>query len=386
MPKRGLSDRSDSDDTTEDAPPTPPTSRSATPPASGSDDDSASDNRLLTHANLLQLSAEGYTVIPGVVSRAVAEGLRSDMVALVHALEPRFVSEDFRTYSFLPHSVHGLFQSYRAGQSLMAWKARELMAPVFAEYYHCWPEELVTSMDAFGFIPPGKRCTTGSFTSLLSRAPSAMWPHFDSGPKRAPHIHARWHDSAGWTIQSELVLVDSVRDSDASLVVWPRSHLDFPAFCAAESRNLGPRAAQDWIKLTNEQYERGLTGAYGHPWVPTRVSARAGDMILWNSATLHQNVRPVRSQHAGRAVVFACMQPRAWATAEQLAAKRKALLELRTTSHNPLETRCFAEVPYTHGREHPSGWTSDVLRKHYEALLATPSTMTPLQLRLAGFD
>lgn len=346
--------------------------RPASSSFSESDAKAAIPRATLTEEHLSQLRSQGYTVVHDVISKAYAAELFGMMQEAVQLLEPKVDMQNPATFGLLPYNVHALYQHYGAGQNRFAWECRAEMANVYAQLYNCHSYELLTSMDAFSFIPAGKKSVGGTWDGLLKKSSQSVWAHFDAGPARKG-----WFAGGSWTAQSQLVLVDSLTDDCAGFVVWPKSHLDHANFCAKEKGKLGMRA--DWIKLSAEQYEKALRGDYGHRWQPTRVHAPAGSMILWDSCTAHQNVRPAGVAAVPRGVVFACMQPREMSSPAQLLAKRKAFNDHKTTTHNPLETKCFDTMP-------SARWGAPSVPSGGYPLIKTAEELTPLQRRLAGFD
>ena len=73
-----------------------------------------------------------------------------------------------------------------------------------------------------------------------------------------------------------------------------------------------------------------------------------------------------------RSVVYICYQPRSLATEAMLRKKRKALNDLRTTSHWPAKPN-FSKNPRTYGGELPVVTPID------------PPNLSELGIRLAGF-
>lgn len=111
--------------------------------------------------------------------------------------------------------------------------------------------------------------------------------------------------------------------------------------------------------------------------VRRNIKCPAGSMVFWDSRTIHcgQEAMKNRKEPNYRCVSYICMTPRTNATKVALKKKRKALEEMRTTSHNPHKPRLFGKYPRTYGNPLP-----DV-----PELPAIKSKLTPLGLKLAGF-
>ena len=68
------------------------------------------------------------------------------------------------------------------------------------------------------------------------------------------------------------------------------------------------------------------------------VPVKRGGMVLWDSRTVHDNVRPeVDREHDDRwrHVVFVCMTPAIWASEKDLKKKQRAYEKMIMTAHWP---------------------------------------------------
>jgi len=81
-----------------------------------------------------------------------------------------------------------------------------------------------------------------------------------------------------------------------------------------------------------------------------RVTGPPGSLFLWDSRTFHSAVTPLKNTNRRRLVVYVCMAPQIWATANQLKKKKKAFEEYRSTSHWPLKSLLFG-APRTYGKD-----------------------------------
>lgn len=157
--------------------------------------------------------------------------------------------------------------------------------------------------------------------------------------------------------QGFLNLVDCTGDTDGGLLVYPRSHLVHSAFINAE----GNVSAKNWYPVPADRLRvlRADIRPYlpeGHPhklspepvtMTPTRVRAKAGQMVIFDSRTLHRGVlavsTPEQPSTYDRAVVYICMLP--WRNVFPDEATRDAAIARRleyvaageTTNHWPHE-------------------------------------------------
>ncbi len=168
-----------------------------------------------------------------------------------------------------------------------------------------------------------------------------------------------------------------VEEGDATLLVVPGSHVYHQDF--AKKFNLTEHK-DDWFKLDAEKghvtfftEEKNLE--------PVRIMCKAGDLVLWDSRTIHAGCNPVkgRANPKLRCVGYVCYTPRAWATKKDLEKKQKAFQEGRTTSHWPHKVKLFGKRPRTYGADtsqHPIDDINDNLKMF----------RSQKQRRLAGFS
>ena len=111
----------------------------------------------------------------------------------------------------------------------------------------------------------------------------------------------------------------------------------------------GKDAKKDWHKLD----DHAMAAYAARGCAPARVRCKAGDLVLWDSRTVHCGVEPERGRAGAatqRCAVYVCMQPRARATPAALRKKRAALAALRMTSHWPAKPALFGLKPRTYGQ------------------------------------
>lgn len=117
------------------------------------------------------------------------------------------------------------------------------------------------------------------------------------------------------------------------------------------AEKFGIKDKSDWHVLSNEETKFYLDSGCK----PVRVSCAKGDMVFWDSRTIHCGCEAVkgRKEPNFRGVVYLCYMPRKGATEKRLEAKRKAFNELRTTRHNPQKSLLFSVNPYDRGHPPP---------------------------------
>lgn len=200
----------------------------------------------------------------------------------------------------------GLVNGRGVGQSAASWfvRTRKTVRSVFA---HIWrDDDLITSFDGVNVFRPwhhGFQKTSGG------------WFHVDQG-RTMRNLQC---------VQGFVSLTNQGADT-GGLVVIPGSHKHHDEVCQLAEDD------QDYIEPSPN-----------HPLLamPKRlVACRAGDLVLWDSRCLHCNSPALVEPSAPvdkllRAVIYVCMTPRAWSSAEDLSIRRQGYEINVTTSHWP---------------------------------------------------
>lgn len=288
------------------------------------------------------ISAHGVAVIPSVFNSnecAEAKTLANnflastfeqpgDNVCMENAARWRNISRNF----YAKHG--GLIQHFGIGQSDFAWYARS-KPQVIDIFKTLWnvkhTRDLVVSFDGANVTPPPER------TGLGWQSADKMWLHTDQSERKKTIC----------SVQGMVNLVD-VDEGDATLLVIRGSNNLHAAFFA----HFGLSAKGDWQILTQEHVDWFLAQEYapGKRCELMAVKARAGDMIFWDSRTIHMGLAPSRGRaHADRwrYVVYVAMFPRCTLTAVQLRKRILYVNDGRTTNH--WGTKLFAATPHTYG-------------------------------------
>lgn len=208
---------------------------------------------------------------------------------------------------------HSIIQSYRTGHFATTWEVRLKVKPVFAKIWKT--EKLLSSADAVAISKPPEE-GSDDFAD-----PNREWLHLDQGGHREG-LHA---------FQGGINLEEST-DTDHCFRVMAGSHVHHKEFyrtfpnAAEKSRRIEHYRLND---VEKDWYnKRGCKR--------TKVPVPKGGMVLWDSRTVHDNVKPEfgrKNKDMWRFVVFVSMTPAVWAFPEDLAKKRNAYENLMTTSH-----------------------------------------------------
>jgi len=212
----------------------------------------------------------------------------------------------------------GIIQGRGIGQSAALWYLRGLqrVKQVFADVWGT--EHLVTSFDGAGvFRPYGEHRDW--------KISKKNWYHLDQA-----------HFKRGLHCVQGLVTLKDATEETGGLVVVPRSHRFHNDIC---SHYKAGDLTSNFLSI--DVNDRVLTEGDGGPRM---VAARAGDMILWDSRTVHCNTSPLRENSdllngddLVRAVCYICMTPAAWCSEETLRRRQQGYREGVTATHWPHE-------------------------------------------------
>jgi hypothetical protein len=338
------------------------------------------------------IEADGAAVVPGVVSHAECDrllGLMWEFLEhITQAWEKPINRDDVTSYRgiydlYVKHGM--LFQHYGVGQSQISWDVRQNpdVADVYAFFYGCSREALVTSMDGLSFgLPP--ELTRRGWQSTKDGVPK-LWDHTDQS-----------YEKEGFKCLQGLVACLPSEEGDGTFTYLQGSH----RFHGEFAKTFGKEGKKDWCLLNEEELAWYLERC-------PRVNAilEKGDMLLWDSRTIHCGKGPDKGRKNAntRLVVYVCMMPMDEVVpkkrkAEALesvkayvkenkrstvqhqkaldafkAKRRNAVEELRTTTHWPYP-KLFPQHPHTYGKPIP------------EVTPIEPPVLTPLGRILARID
>ena len=267
------------------------------------------------------LAAEGYAVARGVLSgEEVAEYL-ADMRAW-QATVPN--------YAAMHRAVdpHGIHKYHYAGHSRSAWKIRLNMKlrRLFAGLWDVEDAEngLVVGFDGSCYIAP--EC----------RQVDRIWVHSDQSAK-----------VEGVACYQAFAALTS--NKKRTFVAYSGTHLEHRSYFGALGALGAGGAAAAWQRCDPAD----VVGRFASR--KRVVEVEAGDVVVWDSRTFHQNQygEPPAEGELGeeRAVQYVCYMPKAGAkNTRAMQAKRLAYYgDRRTTSHWPYPIRVNGMQPQTYG-------------------------------------
>ncbi len=249
-----------------------------------------------------ELREKGYTIVPGVFSKEKVQKARD---LFFHWIES--APDVFRHH--LHSSFQGLMKFGEVGHQKHAWfiKTDPDVQRVFKDLWKT--EDLVTGFDGTCWIPDDWMCE------------DVCWTHTDQAAS-----------AKGLTcIQGFVSLTDNV---ERSFVVYEGSHLLHEPYM----KQNGFTGARNW-RLIDKTYLETIQS--------TRkvLTVRAGDMVLWDSRTFHQNQFGTRYEE--RLVQYVCYLPKHHPsnTPGMQRTRKKYYEKRRSTSHWPYPLSVNAAQP-----------------------------------------
>ncbi|KAJ4298140.1 hypothetical protein N0V90_006039 [Kalmusia sp. IMI 367209] len=239
-----------------------------------------------------ELFRDGYVVVKGVLSDQKAQSYVDGMFQWLESFPYGFKADDVSKWGekYLPTHIN-----------------EPAIIQAFAKLWGT--NKLLVSFDGMNLTLPA-----------ADMAPSDPWPHVDQSPNR----------KGMQCVQGILNLAPNGPE-DGGLVVLQGSHKLNEEFFKAhpglkDRPTWGPA---DWFGFANEEVawfeQRGCT--------QRKVCADPGDLILWDSRTIHYNVVP--SSRNVRAVMYVCYTPAAFASQDDLEKKATYFHQRLGTTHWP---------------------------------------------------
>eukprot|EP00455_Lapot_gusevi_P031170 TRINITY_DN3368_c0_g1_i3.p1 TRINITY_DN3368_c0_g1~~TRINITY_DN3368_c0_g1_i3.p1 ORF type:complete len:340 (+),score=32.95 TRINITY_DN3368_c0_g1_i3:67-1086(+) len=274
---------------------------------------------------LRPLVEKGWVVIPGVLNQEQVAAALDGFYSWFENFGTGFDRNDPETWNSktMPANIHGIYQHYSIGQTQFVWDIRQNPA-VKSVFERLWnTDDLRVSFDGASFMPPVKR------------GAEKPWLHSDSGSE------------AGVCVQG-LVNLFPCGPSDGGLVALEGSH-------RLHARLFGPKGPfannrDNWRRFTDEDIEKHYSGC-----TRVKVNCEPGDMVLWDSRTVHMGSRPFRRSEEekevppARAAVYVCMTPAVWQTPKDRQNRRVWFEQGRMTTHWPYRCKLFPVNPRTYG-------------------------------------
>ena len=264
--------------------------------------------------------ANGYAVVKGAIPREKALQYQQKAFEWLSSFGTDFNIDDPKTWvkANIPvQSKINTFTHYGVPHEAFVWDAK--MEPgVLEAFTKLWgTDELLVSFDALNVTLPNR----------TDVQPKPSWEHVDQSPLRK-----------GLQCAQGLLNLGQAGREDGSLVVYPGSHDLLEEFFETQTDKTIWDPQDRWL-FTQEHLkwftDRGLK--------PIKVSAEPGDLIVWDSRTIHWGAEPTKKSNTIRTVIYACYTPAALASPKALADKAKIFHAWGGTTHWPHDNIVFRE-------------------------------------------
>ncbi len=258
------------------------------------------------------LLENGYAIVKGAIPRERAIAYQKEAYAWLKSFDTELDFEKPETWikENLPvQSKINTFHSYGVAHEKFMWDAR--MEPgVLDAFAQIWgTDELLASFDSLNITLPNRK-------DIPRKAP---WEHIDQSPMRRG-LHC---------VQGILNLSPSGPE-DGGLVVYPRSHKLNDEFFDTKTE------MATWNPLDRYLFNEEQLAWFAQQGIhPHKVCADIGDLILWDSRTIHYGTEPTELSNQIRTVIYAAYTPARLASQESLERKRKIFKSWGGTTHWP---------------------------------------------------
>ncbi|KUJ09729.1 phytanoyl-CoA dioxygenase [Mollisia scopiformis] len=266
-------------------------------------------------ADLLE---KGFTVVKNAIPKAQAVKYQEKAYAWLKSFDTELDFNKPETWikENLPvQSKINTFSTYGVAHEKFMWDAR--MEPgVVDAFTHLWgTDELLVSFDALNITLPNRKD--------VPRKPA--WEHIDQSPfRRGMHC-----------VQGIINLSPSGPD-DGGLVIYPGSHKLNDEFFDTQTEK-SSWESKDLYMFEREQLEwftdRGIK--------PYKVCADVGDLILWDSRTVHYGSEPSEASNQIRTIIYVTYTPARLASEDSLEKKRAIFKAWGGTTHWPHDNIVF---------------------------------------------
>ncbi|KAK7560345.1 hypothetical protein IWX92DRAFT_318975 [Phyllosticta citricarpa] len=267
------------------------------------------------------LDRNGYAIIKGAVPQERAVKYQKKAFEWLSSFGTDFNINDPSTWTTanLPvQSKINIFTAYCVSHEKFMWDAR-LEPGVVDAFTKLWgTDELLVSFDAPNITLPNR----------ADKPRNGAWAHVDQSPFRRGRV----------CVQGIINLSHS-GPSDGSLIVYPGSHRLTEEFFDTHV------AQADWTRRDLYLFsEAELAWFEARGAKPHKICAEPGDLLVWDSRTVHWGAEPEPESDTIRTVIYASYAPAAWASEEALREKAKIWRHWGGTTHWPHDNVVFRDT------------------------------------------
>ncbi|KAL3449851.1 hypothetical protein BJX65DRAFT_316607 [Aspergillus insuetus] len=206
-------------------------------------------------------------------------------------------------------STINTFSAYGVAHEKFMWDAR--MEPgVVDAFAQIWgTDELIVSFDSLNITFPNRKDVPRK----------GAWEHVDQSPLRR-----------GMHCVQGIINLSTSGPEDGGLVVYPGSHRHCDEFFDSKT-DQSTWSSKDLYWFNQDQLawfkEKGVQ--------PHKVCADPGDLIVWDSRTIHYGAEPTENSKTIRTVIYAAYSPVTLASPETLRCKAEVFKKYGGTTHWP---------------------------------------------------
>ncbi|CAI7644217.1 unnamed protein product [Penicillium palitans] len=259
------------------------------------------------------LTKDGFAVIKGVIPPERVTQYREKAKEWLLSFGTELDFEDNKTWIEKNLPVQNkirTFAGYCVPHEKFMWDTR--MEPAVLETFATlWgTDELLASFDSLNITFPNR-------PDAPTRKP---WEHVDQSPLRR-----------GLHCVQGIICLSPSGPEDGGLVVWPGSHAHNEEFFNSRPDKDSWLPLKDIYFFPPEQLDWFRAQGMG----PHKVCAEPGDLILWDSRTIHYGSDPTPKSNQIRTAIYAAYTPASMASPEQLALKKQVFERWGGTTHWP---------------------------------------------------
>ncbi|KAJ5497076.1 hypothetical protein N7463_009063 [Penicillium fimorum] len=260
------------------------------------------------------LENQGYAIIKNAIDPERALGYQRKALDWLTSFNLALDLDDPSTWTRenMPvHSKINTFNGYCVTHEKFMWDAR--MEPkILDAFAKIWgTDELLVSFDALNITLPNRK----------DKPAQKPWPHVDQSPMRR-----------GLHCVQGVINLSPAGPEDGSLMVFPRSNKATEGFFDTET-DPSTWEQKDIRNFTVEE----IQWFEDHGMKPHKVLAEPGDLLVWDSRTVHWGGEPTVNSNTIRTVIYASYAPVELATKETLRRKKEAFESYQATTHWPHE-------------------------------------------------
>ncbi|GKT40261.1 uncharacterized protein ColSpa_00442 [Colletotrichum spaethianum] len=258
------------------------------------------------------LEKNGFAVVKGAIPRDRAISYQEKAYAWLKSFGTDLDFNNPATWitANLPvQSKINTFHSYGVAHEKFMWDAR-LESGVIEAFAKIWgTEELLVSFDSLNITLPNRKDVPRK----------GAWDHIDQSPLRR-----------GLHCVQGIINLSPAGPEDGGLVVYPGSHRLNDEFFDTQTDK------STWTKLDRYMFDAGQLSWFKAKGIePHKVCANVGDLILWDSRTIHYGSEPEEESNQIRTVIYASYTPAKLASSEQLELKKQVFKAYGGTTHWP---------------------------------------------------